>query len=550
MRTTKVLLPLSIALLVSSLLFVLPAQNSEVLYDKLMSEAFAADGPGATVLVGKDGKIVYKKAFGMANLELGIPMKPDNVFEIGSVTKQFTAVSILKLTEEGKLNLDDDITKFIEDYPTHGHKITVHHLLTHTSGIKSYTGIEEFQKIWRLDHSPTELIDVFKNKPMDFAPGEEWSYNNSAYFLLGYIIELTSGMTYEEYLDKNIFQPLGMKNSYYGSMSRIIKNRATGYDKKDDYVHAEYLSLTLPYAAGSIMSTVEDLFIWQMALQAGKVIKKESLDLAYTNYTLNNGKLINYGYGWGINEIFGSPSKEHSGGIFGYLSNGIYLPQEDVYVAVLSNCNCNPPMAVSTQIAAIAIGKPYPDKDAGIKLKETELKNLVGMYEFDDGSNRNIVFEDGQLFSVRQGSRSEIYPSSKEKFFFNESTASYVFSFDSKGEPTSVYFENRIDKAKGKRVSKEIKEKESIHVEPTVLKQYVGTYEVQPGFDLVVTVEGEQLMTQATGQQKFQLHAESETKFFLKEVDAALEFKKGASGEYDSAVLYQGGREIVAKRKN
>ena len=165
------------------------AQKLEKQFDKMLNEQYLPTEPGATALVAINGEIVYRKAFGMANLELDVQMEPDMVLEIGSITKQFTAVSILILMEQGKLNLDDDITKFIEDYPTHGHNISIHHLLTHTSGIKSYTSMESWAPVWRKDFEPIELIDFFKKEPMDFAPGEEWRYNNSAYFILGYIIE-------------------------------------------------------------------------------------------------------------------------------------------------------------------------------------------------------------------------------------------------------------------------------------------------------------------------------------------------------------------------
>ena len=173
-------------------------------FDQLLSEQFKTGETGAAALVSRKGQIIYKKAFGMANMELNIPMQPDNVFRIGSISKQFTAVAILQLMEQGKLNLQDDITKFIPDYPTHGHKITIEHLLTHTSGIQSYTGMKEFGTISRLDKTPEELIAFFKNQPMEFAPGTKWNYNNSGYFLLGYIIEKLSGKTYPEYVEENI----------------------------------------------------------------------------------------------------------------------------------------------------------------------------------------------------------------------------------------------------------------------------------------------------------------------------------------------------------
>ena len=174
-------------------------------FDQLLSDKFKSNETGGTALVARKGQIIYKKAFGMANLELNIPMQTENVFRIGSITKQFTAIAILQLMEQGKLDLQDDITKFIPDYPTHGHKITIEHLLTHTSGIQSYTGMKDFDAISRLDKKPEELIAYFKNQPMEFAPGTKWNYNNSGFFLLGYIIEKVTGKTYPEYVEEKIF---------------------------------------------------------------------------------------------------------------------------------------------------------------------------------------------------------------------------------------------------------------------------------------------------------------------------------------------------------
>ena len=265
-------------------------------FDKLLSEQFKTNETGCAALVARNGQIIYKKAFGMANLELNIPMQADNIFRIGSITKQFTSVAILQLMEQGKLSLQDDITKFIPDYPTHGHHITIEHLLTHTSGIQSYTGMKDFGEIMRKDMKPEELVAHFKNQPMEFAPGTKWNYNNSGYFLLGYIIEKITGKTYPQYVEEVFFKPLGMANSYYGSDSKIIKNRASAYEKgKDGFQNAEPLSMTLPYSAGSIQSTVEDLFKWHQAVHAYKLVKKETLDKAFTKYKLNNVKKLHTG---------------------------------------------------------------------------------------------------------------------------------------------------------------------------------------------------------------------------------------------------------------
>lgn len=336
-------------------------------FDKMLSEQYKANETGVTALVARKGQIIYKKAFGMANMEHNIPMQVDDIFRIGSITKQFTAIAILQLMEQGKLNLQDSINQFIPDYPTQGYKITIEHLLTHTSGIKSYTELKDFEKRMSLDLTPTEMINFFKNEPIEFTPGTNWNYSNSGYFLLGYIIEKVSGKTYPQYIEENFFKPLGMMHSLYGSETKIVKNRAAAYEKDNtDFINAPYLNMNQPYAAGSILSTVEDLFKWHQAVHAYKLVKKESLDKAFAKYKLSNGMETNYGYGWSFDDIQGSPTIGHNGGINGFLTHSNYLPKEDVFVAIFSNCGCNPPFEIASNMATLAIGKTIPIPKWGI----------------------------------------------------------------------------------------------------------------------------------------------------------------------------------------
>lgn len=395
----KKLIPILCILLVT---FAVSAKNSSKKFDKLLNELFEKNGPGGVALVVKDGKTIYRKAFGMANLELGVKMTPDNIFRIGSVTKQFTASAIMKLVDEGKINLNDDITKYIEDYPTHGHKITIEHLLTHTSGIKSYTGMKKWTtEVHKKDFTIEELIDYFKSQAMDFAPGEEFKYNNSGYILLGYIIEQVSGQTYSEYINDNIFKPLKMKNSSYDSTSTIIINRAPGYGKEDDsYKNADFLSMTQPYAAGSLLSTVDDLYTWYHAVMNDQVMSTSSRERAHNTYTLNNDKETGYGYGWSIGNIQGSPQVEHGGGINGFLSASIYLTEEKLFVAILSNCTCNYPGVIAKKIAAISINKPFEWKE--ISLQDKLLESYQAVYTSDD-SDRVITYKDDKLFQMMMG---------------------------------------------------------------------------------------------------------------------------------------------------
>ncbi|MBK8608511.1 MAG: beta-lactamase family protein [Chitinophagaceae bacterium] len=331
------------------------AQSFDQKIDSLLQVKYQPASPGAVFLIAQKGKMLYKKAFGLANLELNVDMKPDHIFEIGSITKQFTAVSILMLVEKGKLNLQDEITKFIPDYPAHGKKITVHHLLTHTSGIKDYTKMKALNDISQNDLTPLELIDFFKNEPMDFDPGEQFKYCNSGYVILGYIIESLSGQSYAGFVEDNIFKKAGMMSSFYANSGQLIKNRVSGYHKKDSYVNARHISFTLTYAAGSLMSNADDMLTWQNALSNNLLVNENTINQAFANYKLNNGNHINYGYGWFIKDINGIPDREHGGSIFGFKSMAVYLPGEDIYVIGLNNCDCNSPTEITKQIASLAL---------------------------------------------------------------------------------------------------------------------------------------------------------------------------------------------------
>ena len=529
---------------------VLLSQDMEKQIDQIMNDQYQKENYGATVLIANKDEVLYRKAFGKANVELNVDMIPENVFEIGSITKQFTAVAILMLLEEGKLSLDDAITKYIPDYPTQNTNITIHHLLTHTSGIKSYTSIPSLREFARNDLKVTELIDTFKNEPMDFKPGEQYRYNNSGYILLGYIIEKVSGMTYEDFIQKRIFDKLNMNSSYYGSKSKLIKNRASGYQQRENgYANADYISMTIPYAAGSIMSTVDDLLKWNTAVHNNTLISKESLQKAFTNYTLNNGDKINYGYGWALNSIKDVATIEHGGGIFGFTTQGIYVPSENVYVIVLTNCDCDSPTQTAKKIAAIAIGKPFPKATDAIKLSKEKLAKWIGAYKFDDGAVRVITLRGNQLYSQRTDSNAEfkIFPLSQNRFFFEDSFSEFIFS---DGKQKEAIFKSNGFESKGIETDIKLPEpKKEIQLSPETLKKYIGTYELAPNFFIEVTVDGNQIFAQATGQPKFEIFAESEDAFFLKVVTASITFQIDENTKMPkSLTLHQGGRNMVGKK--
>jgi CubicO group peptidase (beta-lactamase class C family) len=524
------------------------AQSLEQQFDTYIGDQYTSDAPGVSILVAKDGKAIYSKGSGIANLESDIKAAPKHVFEIGSITKQFTAVAILMLEEQGKLSVEDEITKFIPDYPTQDKTITVHHLLNHTSGIKSYTNMPSFMEFARTDMTPTVLIDNFKNEQMEFDPGTQFNYNNSGYIVLGHIIEVVSGQSYEDFIQTNIFDKVGMKNSYYGSMTRLIPNRARGYSKTETgYRNADYLSLTLPYAAGSIMSTTADLLKWQNAISANTLIKKSSLEKATNGSTLDSGEEITYGYGWYTGNINGSASVEHDGGIFGYSSSGIFLPEENVYVIGLSNCDCGNVGALVSNVAAMAIRKPFPKKKDAIDLSESQLSKWVGAYEYE-GATRHVTLKNKQLFSQREGSvRMEIYPMSATNFIFDGGNTFYDFFTENGNRMVTMTVNGKEMIGKGIDKAPPAERKE-IQLDEDVLTEYVGSYELQPGFNMVFSVRDNKLYGAATGQGEVHLFAEEKDKFFLKVVVADIHFTRNGEGKVESLTLFQNGQEMLGKK--
>jgi CubicO group peptidase (beta-lactamase class C family) len=522
-------------------------------YEEILTSAYASDAPGAAALVARDGEVVFLGAVGMADLELDVPLSPGMVFEIGSITKQFTAAAIMMLAEEGKLSVDDPITKHLPEYPAYGDGITIEHLLSHTSGIVSYTGIPGYMESnVQRDVTPDELIDVFKDLPVEFAPGERWAYNNSGYILLGAIVEAASGMRYEDFVRQRIFEPLDMRESYYGSSSRIIPKRASGYDDGDDgYVNQRYLSFTQPYAAGSLMMTVEDWYRWSRALYAGEVVSAESLESMTTPYVLNDGEVTNYGYGLSVTDVRGHRAIRHGGGIFGFLTDGVHLPEAGVYVAVFANTTANEvsPGFVATGLAAAAAGNPYPLFTA-IELPEEVLQRYVGVYQINDSTERMVTVEDGALYTSRGARKSRAYPSSERQFFYRTSHSHFEFEMEN-GAVTAMlmYQDGAEEPERAVRISDTVPTREATELDRAILEGYVGVYELRPGFDLTVYLEGDKLMTRATGQSSVQVHAASETEFYVEEFEARLTFVVGPDGKAGEVILHQGGRDTAAKRK-
>jgi CubicO group peptidase (beta-lactamase class C family) len=401
-------------------------------------------------LVARDGKVLLSKGYGFANLEWGVANSPASKFRLGSITKQFTAACILLLEERGKLKVDDPVKKYMTDAPAAWDKVTIFNLLTHTSGIPSFTGFPDYASTEAIATTPEKLVARFRDKPLEFQPGEKWNYSNSGYVLLGYLIEKISQQNYSEFVQENILTPLGMKDSGYDSNSAIILHRASGYaPSAKGTIHAGYIDMSIPFSAGALYSTTEDLLRWEQGLMGGKLLSAASLAKMTTPFKND------YAFGLAVHAVNGHKVIEHGGGIEGFNTDIAYYPEDKLTVVVLANLNGGVPETIANALAQVAHGEKV------------------------------------------------VLPS----------------------------------------------ERKEITVSPAVLGAYVGTYQLTPDFAIVVTFEGVQLMAQATGQPKFPLFAESETKFFLKVVDAEVEFFKNEKGEVTHLILHQGGQDQKGTKK-
>jgi CubicO group peptidase (beta-lactamase class C family) len=305
--------------------------NAQSLESKADAAAKQNDVMGS-VLVAKGGKVLLKKGYGMANVELEVPNAPNTKFRLGSITKQFTATAIMQLASQGKLKPEDPVSKYV-DAPPAWKDITIHHLLTHTSGIPNFTAFSDYQDKQREHITPAQLMARFKDKPLDFTPGSKYNYSNSAYEVLGVIIEKVSGESYEAYVKNHIFNPLDMNDSGYDHDTEILPHRAAGYEKgKDGKLHnAAWIDMSIPYSAGSLYSTVEDLYRWDRALYTEKILNAESKQKMFTPF------LNNYGYGFIIRGSGPDLSISHSGGVNGFATMIQRFPNQDAVIIVLTN---------------------------------------------------------------------------------------------------------------------------------------------------------------------------------------------------------------------
>lgn len=421
--------------------------------DEFMNAEVKVNGFTGAVLLARKGVPVVAKGLAMANVEWQIPNTPQTKFRLGSITKQFTSMAILQLQQMGKLAVQDSVCQHLTPCPDAWKPVTIHHLLTHTSGIPSYTGSPNYGRTMMMPKTTEDMIAGFRDLPLEFTPGEQYKYNNSGYFLLGVIAEKVAGKKYDEIVRDQILKPVGMADTGYDYSQTILPKRAAGYSRDGAALrNAAYVDMSQPYAAGAMYSTVEDLLKWDRALYGDALLPAAARATMFTPF--KGG----YAYGWAVPEpspaTFGRKFIQHGGSINGFSSMIIRLPEEDVTAIVLANSAQAPAGRIAKDLVAIALGEAY----------------TVAV------------------------------------------------------------------------------ERTTANIDPQILDALLGVYEIVPAFRMTVTREGDQLYVQATSQPKLPVFPESETRFFLKVVDAQITFVRDADGAVTSLILHQGGKDQTARR--
>lgn len=523
--------------------------------EQLLQQAASSDGPGMAVLVARGDEVLFRGAHGLASLELGVALTPDHVFRLASVTKQFAAAGLLKLVDDGKVALDDPLTRFLPDYPN-GAAITVRMLLDHTSGIRSYTDIPGVMvNAIRADLDSAGLIATFKDEPVDFAPGARWHYNNSGYVLVGAVIEAASGMPWHAWLDQALFQPLALADTGYGNQAeRIISGHVTGYTLNEGrWAQAQFLSMSQPHAAGALSSNLDDMLRWNRALHGGALLSADS----YRQMITPAGAAAESGYGFGVfvGSLRGERMIQHGGGIPGFSTYLLYLPDSEITVAALYNADAGRPgspgaSTVARTIAAHALGKPYPAKQP-IELDPAMLAGYAGVYRIDENSTRVLRVVDGRLTSQRDGGPVfTLIPVAPDTFLFEEGFTRLLIERDENGAVTAMrlFPEDEGDGQVAPRVDEPLPPaRAEIDLPREALERLVGTYRHQ-GMSLSISLDGDAPMAQLSGQAAHPIFAESPNRFFLKVVEATLEFAPD-QGTPATVTLRQGPAEIEFSRE-
>lgn len=520
--------------------------------DALLREAYPAAGPGAAAIVTDEGKTVYEAGQGLADIEAKRAITPQTVFRIGSITKQFSAAIMLQLVAEGKVALDDRLSKFLPDFPKPGADATIAQLLNHTVGVQSYTGIPGWmvEKNTARTFTTDQMIAEFKDLPAPSRPGEKFAYNNSGYVLVGAVIEKVTGKPWHQAVEERIAGPLGLTTIRYGVFEGEMPNMAAGYtDTEGKVAPAQKIHMSVPHAAGALIGSVEDLAKWNHALHHGKVVRPDLYAQMIAPTVMPDGSSEDYGFGIAPREVRSRKAVGHGGGIFGFSTDSIYLPEEDLFVAVFANSDspATDPGMVMMKLAALAAGDPFPTFDK-VALDAKAVEPWVGLYKVKD-AERRVFLREGKLYTQRTGGGElEAFAAGNGRYFYDGSLTWFELKRDAAGSPViAMYQQGAAIPEMSVRSGPIPPEPKAAEVPRATLQSYVGTYTSAIGaFTVDLPPEGP-MTVQLAGQKPLAMQAVSTTEFRTVGVDARILFQ-GEDGKVIGLVLKQSGREMPAKR--
>ena len=497
----------------------------------LMANSYEADRPGAAVVVIRDNKVLFCQGYGLANVEQGTLITPTTPIGLGSVSKQFTAAGILLLVQQNKLDLDSKVSRYLPDMPEQFAGSTLRQILSHTSGYPDFFSNPEWFKRVNDPITPQGMIELMSSLQLTSEPGSRWQYSNFNYMVLAAVIESISGLSFADYMQQKIFDPLQLNNSTVDEHDKIIKGRATGYEFNGRRLsNAHYMPTSHFSAAGALMSSVQDMARWHQIFNSGAFIQAELVKQAYTPIRLSDGSSHGYGFGWNIDQFLGEEIIWHSGSGIGYETTVIQLPgQSHMMVAVLSN---SPFIANSTDIArritAIMLDKPIPEFNP-VKLTHSQLQGIQGLYQISDGGKLEIrIIDEIMQYRFDKSSWRSFLATQPDLFYREGSLSHFLIKRNSQKAVTGIEFTYADQhKMNGQRVSDEVEMPPTkVAYNPEVIKNLIGKYDLGAGNLIQLHWQNDVLLLQIGQQQNVVLEAAADYQYFSVTADIKVSFER------------------------
>ena len=524
-------------------------QDLKAKADAIFKAAYPADGPGAAVIITRGGKAIYSAGRGLADVEAKRPITPDTSFRLGSIVKQFTAAVVLQLIAEGKMSLDDPVSRFFPDWPKPGAAASVRQLLNHSSGIQDFSKIPGW--IVKNRHRPwttAELLAVFRDLPAKAQPGHAWEYNNGGYVLLGAIVEKVTGKAWHEAIAERITSPLGLRTVAYAVPSEVTAASARGYTQAGGRQQPVELShMSVAHAAGGLAGSVRDMARWAHALHHGRVVRPDLYREMTSPARLADGSTQPYGFGLRLQQLRGRRALVHGGAGGGLDTDSVYLPAEGVFVAVFANSDdpVTDPSSLTRRLAALALGEPIPTFTRA-EVDTAALEPLFGIYSGEGAPPLRFFSRDGKLFVGQGEGQLEAFPAGEDRFFFGPDNLMWI-RFIRQAGAAPVVEVHRPDLALPQRAVRTGAAPPPFAVAPAVLQSYVGTFKTEV---LTVTVarseDGGLTMTPA-GQPPAAMRPVSETEFRIDGTPMRVVFHP-EKGAVNRLTIYRGARELHGQR--